>query len=133
MSDHNVVSAPVKLLDHFSRNRRCNTAVEPTIDRQLLTTDPDLRKEVADAIENFLRANTPSGSSIDVCVCAYLIAHNRAIWPRDVILSMLLVMISLWVYVCHLAQIMDGPEFTRRWRAQEKLHHVRADRGMKRQ
>ena len=28
---------------------------------------------------------------------------------------------------------MDGPEFTRRWRAQEKLHHVRADRGVKRQ
>ena len=62
MSDHNVVSAPVKLLDNFSRNRRCNTAVKSTIDRQRLTIDPDLRKEVADAIGNFLRVNPPSGS-----------------------------------------------------------------------
>ena len=46
---------------------------------------------------------------------------------------MLLVMISLWVYVCFIVHVMDGPEFTRRWRAQEKLHHVRADRGVKRQ
>ena len=28
-SDHNVVSAPVKLLGHFSRNRWCNTADKP--------------------------------------------------------------------------------------------------------
>ena len=46
---------------------------------------------------------------------------------------MLLVMISLWVYGCFIVHVMDGPEFTRRWRAQEKLHHVRADRGVKRQ
>ena len=53
------------MIDSIARNRRYNTAVKPTIDRQRLTTDPDLRKEVADAIGNFLRANPPSGSSID--------------------------------------------------------------------
>ena len=77
MSDHNVVSAPVKLLGHFSRNRRCNTAVKPTSDRQRLTTDPDLRKEVADAIGNFLRANPPSGSSIDEMESAFTEAIMR--------------------------------------------------------
>ena len=56
MSHHNVMSAPVKFLGHFSRYCRCITAVEPTIDLQHLTTDPDLRKEVAEAIENCLRA-----------------------------------------------------------------------------
>ena len=65
MVDHNVVSAPVKLLGHFSRNRRGVTAVKPSIDRQRLTTDPDLGKEVAEAIRNCLRGNPPSGSSID--------------------------------------------------------------------
>ena len=77
MFDHNVVSAPVKLLGHFSRNRRCHTAVKPTIDRQRLTTDPDLRKEVADATGNFLRANPPSGSSIDEMESAFTEAIMR--------------------------------------------------------
>ena len=42
-----------------------------------LTTDPGLRKEVADAIGNFLRANPPSGSSIDEMESAFTEAIMR--------------------------------------------------------
>ena len=54
-----------------------------------MTTDPDLRKEVADAIGNFLRANPPSGSSIDEMKSAFTEAIMRErgrrvlAWSRD--------------------------------------------------
>ena len=41
ISDHNIVSAPVKLLGHFARNRRLRaSAKKPPVDRRRLVTDP---------------------------------------------------------------------------------------------
>ena len=40
ISDHNIVSAPVKLLDHFARNRRLRAPAKPPVDRRRLVTDP---------------------------------------------------------------------------------------------
>ena len=66
ISDHNIVTAHVKLLGRFARNRPVREAKgPPTIDRQRLTTDPDLRRQVATAIGDHLRAFPPSGSSVD--------------------------------------------------------------------
>ena len=59
ISDHNIVSAPVKLLGHFARNRR------------RLVTDPQLRQEVASAVGRHLRANPPGDSSADDVEAAF--------------------------------------------------------------
>ena len=45
ISDHNIVSAPAKLLDHFARNRRMMISAKPAVDRRRLVTDPQLRQE----------------------------------------------------------------------------------------
>ena len=37
ISDHNIVSAPAKLIDHFARN--CRFSVKPPVDRKRLMTD----------------------------------------------------------------------------------------------
>ena len=58
ISDHNILSAPVKLLGHFTRNHRL-TPAEPSVDRRRLVTDPQLRQEVATAVERNLRAKPP--------------------------------------------------------------------------
>ena len=50
ISDHNIVSAPVKLLGHFARNRRLRAPTKPPVDRRRLVTDPQLRQEVATAV-----------------------------------------------------------------------------------
>ena len=42
ISDHNVVSAPVKLLGLFDRNRRLRASAKPPVDRRRLVTDPQL-------------------------------------------------------------------------------------------
>ena len=42
ISDHNIVSAPVKLLGHFARNRRLRVSAKPPVDRRRLVTDPQL-------------------------------------------------------------------------------------------
>ena len=43
ISDHNIVSAPVKLLGHFARNRPLRaSAKKPPVDRRRLVTDPQL-------------------------------------------------------------------------------------------
>ena len=57
ISDHNIVSAPVKLLDHFARNRRLRVSSKPPVDRRCLMTDPQLRQEVTTAVGRHLRAN----------------------------------------------------------------------------
>ena len=50
--DHNIVSAPVKLLGHFALNRRLKTpAVKPSVDRRRLVTDTKLRQEMVTAVE----------------------------------------------------------------------------------
>ena len=66
ISDHNIVTAHVKLLGRFARNRPLREAKgPPSIDRRRLTTDPYLRQQVATAIGDPLRAFSPSGSSVD--------------------------------------------------------------------
>ena len=42
ISDHNIVSAPVKLLGHFARNRRLRVSAKPPVDHRRLVTDPQL-------------------------------------------------------------------------------------------
>ena len=66
ISDHNIITAHVKLLGRFARNRPVREAKgPPPIDRRRQTTDPHLRQQVATAIGDHLRAFPPSGSSVD--------------------------------------------------------------------
>ena len=65
ISDHNIVSAPVKFLGHFARNRRLRAPAKPQVDRRCLVTDPQLRQEVATAVGRHLKANPPGDSSVD--------------------------------------------------------------------
>ena len=65
ISDHNIVSAPVKLLGHFARTRRLRAPAKSPVDRRRLVTDPQLRQEVATAVGRHLRANPPGDSSVD--------------------------------------------------------------------
>ena len=52
ISDHNIVTAHVKLLGRFARNRPVREAKEPlTIDQRRLTTDPHMREEVGIVME----------------------------------------------------------------------------------
>ena len=78
ISDHNIVSAPVKLLGHFARNRRLRaSAKKPPVDRRRLVTDPQLRQEVATAVGRHLRANPPGDSSVDDVEAAFAAAIMR--------------------------------------------------------
>ena len=78
ISDHNIVSAPVKLLGHFARNRRQRaSAKKPQVDRRRLVTDPQLRQEVATAVGRHLRANPPGNSSVDDVEAAFAAAIMR--------------------------------------------------------
>ena len=65
ISDHNIVSTPVKLLGHFSRNQRLWVPTKPPVNRRRLVTDPELRQEVATAVGRHLMANPPGDSSVD--------------------------------------------------------------------
>ena len=75
ISDHNIVTAHVKLLGRFARNRPVREVKgPPPIDRRRLTTDPHLRQEVATVIGDHLRAFPPSGSSVDDVETAFTTA-----------------------------------------------------------
>ena len=75
MSDHNIVTAHVKLLGRFARNRPAREAKRPPpIDRRRLTTDPHLRQEVATVIGDHLSAFPPNGSSVDDVETAFTTA-----------------------------------------------------------
>ena len=66
VSDHNIVTAHVRLLGHFARNRPARKVKgPPPIDRRRLTNDFYLHQEVATVIGDHLRAFPPSGSSGD--------------------------------------------------------------------
>ena len=71
ISDDNIVSAPVKLLGHFARNRRLRVSAKPPVDRRRLVTDPQLRQEVATAVGRHLRANPPGDSNMDDVEAAF--------------------------------------------------------------
>ena len=77
ISDHNIVSAPVKLLGRFARNRRLRTSAKPPVDRRRLVTDPQLRQEVATAVGRHLRAKPPGDSSVDDVEAAFAVAIMR--------------------------------------------------------
>ena len=77
ISDHNIVSAPVKLLGHFARNRRLGASAKPPVDRRRLVTDPQLRQEVATAVGRHLRSNPPGDSSVDDVEAAFATAIMR--------------------------------------------------------
>ena len=77
ISDHNIVSAPVKLLGHFARNRRLRVAAEPLVDRRRLATDPQFRQGVATAVERHLRANPPGDSNVDDVEAAFAASIMR--------------------------------------------------------
>ena len=77
ISDHNIVSAPVKLLGHFARNRRLRASAKPPVDRRRLVTDPQLRQEVATVVGRHLRANPPGDSSVDDVGAAFVAAIMR--------------------------------------------------------
>ena len=77
ISDHNIVSAPVKLFGHFARNRRLGASAKPPVDRRRLMTDPQLRQEGATAVGRHLRANPPGDSSVDDVEAAFAAAIMR--------------------------------------------------------
>ena len=65
ISDHNVVTASVRLVGRFARNRWVRSIKNPRIDLQCLTTDPDIGREVATAVVKQLRERTPNGENVD--------------------------------------------------------------------
>ena len=77
ISDHNIVSAPVKLLGPFAQNRRLRASVKPPVDRRRLVTDPQLRQGVATAVGRHLTANPPGDSSVDDVEAAFAAAIMR--------------------------------------------------------
>ena len=77
ISDHNIVSAPVKLLSHFARNRRLRASAKPPVDRRRLVTAPQLRQEVATAVGRHLKANPRGDSSVDDVEAAFAAAIMR--------------------------------------------------------
>ena len=77
ISEHNIVSAPVKPLGHFARNRRLRASAKPPVDRRRLVTDPQLRQEVATAVGRHLRAIPPGDSSVDDVEAAFAAAIMR--------------------------------------------------------
>ena len=77
ISDHNIVSTPVKLLGHFARNRRLRAPAKPPADRRRLVTDPQLRQEVATAVGKQLRAKPTGDSSVDGVEVAFTAAIMR--------------------------------------------------------
>ena len=74
ISDHNIVSAPVKLLGQFARNRRLRVSAKPPVNCRRLVTDPQLRQEVATAVGRCLRANSPGDSNVDDVKAAFATA-----------------------------------------------------------
>ena len=77
ISDHNIVSAPVKLLGHFARNLRLRASAKPPVDRRRLVTDPQLRQEAVTAVGRHLRANLPGDSSVGDVEAAFAAAIMR--------------------------------------------------------
>ena len=77
ISDHKIVSAPVKLLGHFARNRRLRVPAKPSVDHTPRVTDLQLRQAVATAVGRQLRANPTGDSSMDDVEAAFTAAIMR--------------------------------------------------------
>ena len=83
ISDHYIVSAPVKLLDHLARNRRLRVLAKPPVDRRCLVTDPQLRQEIATAVGRYLRANPPGDNSVGNVVVPFTAA---IMWTAELVI-----------------------------------------------
>ena len=59
------MSAPVKLIGHFVRNRLSRTSVKPPVDPRRLMTNPQLFQDMTAAVGRHLRANPPGCSIVD--------------------------------------------------------------------
>ena len=77
ISDHNIVSAPVKLLGQFARNHRLRVSAKLPVDRRHLVTDPQLRQEVATGVGRHLRTSPPGDSNVDDVETAFAAAIMR--------------------------------------------------------
>ena len=77
ISDHNIVSAPVKLLGHFARNRRLRVSAKPPVDHRRLMNNAQLRQKVATAVRRHLRANPRGDSNVDDVEAAFAAAIMR--------------------------------------------------------
>ena len=81
------MSEPVKLLDHFSQNRRLRASAKPSKGRRRLVTDPQLRQDVAAAVGRHFGANPPGDSNVDGIEAAFTSAIMRtaelAIPPQE--------------------------------------------------
>ena len=77
ISDNNIVSAPVKLLGQFARNRRLRVSAKPPMDRRRLMTDPQIGQEMATAVGRHLRANPPGDSNVDDVEASFAAAIMR--------------------------------------------------------
>ena len=62
--DHNIVSAPAKLIGHFARSHLLRASAKLPVNRRSLMTDSQLRQEVATAVKSHLRANPPRDSNV---------------------------------------------------------------------
>ena len=71
------MSAPVKLLGYFARNRRLRAPPKPPVDRRRLVTDPHLRPKVSTAVGRQLRVNPTGGSGVDDVETAFTAAIMR--------------------------------------------------------
>ena len=77
ISDYNIVSAPVKLLGYFARNRRLRVSAKPPVNRRNLVTNSQLRQEVATVVGRHPRANPPGDSNVDDVGAAFAAAIMR--------------------------------------------------------
>ena len=77
--DHNIVSAPVKLLGHFARNHRLRVSAKPPVDRRRLVTDFELRQEVSTAVGRHLGANTSGDSNVNDVEAPFAAAMMRIV------------------------------------------------------
>ena len=77
ISDHNIVSAPVKIIGHFARNYLLRVSAKPPLDRRRLVNDPQLRQEVATVVGRHLRVNRPGNNSVDDVEAAFAAAIMR--------------------------------------------------------
>ena len=85
ISDHNVVSAAVKLLGYFAQNRRLRAPAKPQVDRRRLVTDPQLRQEVTTAVGRQLRGNLTGDSSVDDAEAAFTVA---IMWTAELVIPL---------------------------------------------
>ena len=65
------MSAPVKLVCHFARNRRLRTSAKSLVDHRRPKRDPRLWHEVTTAVGRHLRANLVGDRSVDDVEAAY--------------------------------------------------------------